>query len=197
MNHKSPPSRLPTGVVRPASPEAPEPAPVLREVLAFELLFESHAAFVWRVLARMGIPASDLPDVSQEVFLSAHRLLATFEQRCAVTTWLYGICVRVASTHRRRLLRRREQLTSDPPEGSSLGVLSADAALQRERLERVLYQLPEDRAHVFILYELEELTMSEVAAALGCPVQTAYSRLYSARRAVLAAFDDSKRSSRS
>jgi RNA polymerase sigma-70 factor (ECF subfamily) len=166
-------------------------------VLTLASLFESHAAFVWRVLARLGIPEADLPDVSQEVFLCAHALLATFERRCSVTTWLYGICMRVASTHRRRLLRRREQLTSAPPEGSSLGVLSADAAVQRERLERVLYELQEEVAHVFILYELEELTMSEVAAALGCPLQTAYSRLYAARKAVLAAFDEDKRSSRS
>ena len=198
MNHKSAPPRLLTGVSRPASTEIPEPAPVLHEVLTLESLFESHAAFVWRVLARLAIPAADLPDVSQEVFLCANRLLATFEQRCSVTTWLYGICVRVASTHRRRLLRRREQLTSEPPEATfSGGALSADVAIQRERLERVLYQLPEDRAHVFILYELEELTMSEVAAALGCPLQTAYSRLYAARKAVLQAFDENKRSSNS
>ena len=39
--------------------------------------------------------------------------------------------------------------------------------------------------------------MSEVAAALGCPLQTAYSRLYAARKAVLSAFGESKRSSQS
>jgi RNA polymerase sigma-70 factor, ECF subfamily len=165
----------------------------LREVITFAALFETQASFVWRVLARLGIPAADLPDVSQEVFLSAHRLLPTFEQRCSVTTWLYGICMRLASTHRRRLLRRREQLASEPPERPPIGsALSADVAVQRERLERVLYDLSEDQAHVFILYELEELTMPEVAAALGCPLQTAYSRLYSARKAVLAAFGESK-----
>jgi len=186
------------GVSRLASREIPEPVPVLHEVITFESLFERHASFVWRVLARLGVPAADLPDVSQEVFLSAHRLLATFEQRCSATTWLYGICMRVASTHRRRLLRRREQLTSIPPESTSQSTpLSADIAVQRERLERVLYQLSDAQAHVFILYELEELTMSEVADALGCPLQTAYSRLYSARKAVLAAFDESKRNSQS
>jgi len=171
--------------------------PVLREVLSLASLFDSHAVFVWRVLARLSIAAADLPDVSQEVFLCAHRLLPTFEQRCSVTTWLYGICVRVASTHRRRLMRRREQLTDAPPDSGSSGQLSADAAVHRERLEQVLYQLPDDQAHVFILYELEELSMSEVAAALGCPLQTAYSRLYASRKAVLAAFDESKRSSES
>ena len=197
MNHKSALSRLLTGVPRSAS-QVPKPTPVLPDALGFAALFESQGSFVWRVLARVGIPSADLPDVSQEVFLCAHRLLGTFEGRCSVTTWLYGICVRVASTHRRRLLRRREQLTTSPPEvASPISVLSADVAVQRERLERVLCQLSEDQAHVFILYELEELTMPEVSAALGCPLQTAYSRLYSARKAVLAAFDESKRNPQS
>jgi RNA polymerase sigma-70 factor (ECF subfamily) len=38
------------------------------------------------------------------------------------------------------------------------------------------------------LYELEELTMAEVAEALGCPLTTAYSRLHAARKSVRAAF---------
>jgi RNA polymerase sigma-70 factor, ECF subfamily len=40
---------------------------------------------------------------------------------------------------------------------------------------------------VFVLYELEELPMAEVAAGIGCPVQTAYSRLHAARKQVEAA----------
>jgi RNA polymerase sigma-70 factor (ECF subfamily) len=40
---------------------------------------------------------------------------------------------------------------------------------------------------VFVLYELEELPMIEVAEAVGCPLQTAYSRLHAARDAVEAA----------
>ncbi|MEO7037485.1 MAG: RNA polymerase sigma factor [Polyangiaceae bacterium] len=170
--------------------------PNSREILTFAALFEGQARFVWRVLARLGIPEADLPDVSQEVFLSAHRMLPTFEQRCAVTTWLYGICLRVASTHRRSLFRRREHLTAEPSKdiASSLSPI-AEVAVHRERLERVLSTLPEEQANVFVLYELEELTMSEVAAALGYPLQTAYSRLHAARKAVLFAFGERKRNS--
>ena len=82
----------------------------------------------------------------------------------------------------------------DAPEpGTPTSLLpSAEAAVYRERLERALYALPEPQASVFILYELEELTMPEVAAALGYPLQTAYSRLYAARKAVLAAFGERK-----
>jgi RNA polymerase sigma-70 factor, ECF subfamily len=179
-----------------ASQGTPETTPPIGVLLSFEVLFESYAPFVWRALSRLGVAPPDLPDVSQEVFLTAHRMLPTFEQRCAATTWLYGISVRVAATHRRQLLRRREKVTSEFPEEDSERLSgNAEVNLYRERLERVLYDLPLGQAEVFILYELEELTMSEVAAALGYPLQTAYSRLYAARKAVLAAFGEKIRSS--
>jgi RNA polymerase sigma-70 factor (ECF subfamily) len=58
----------------------------------------------------------------------------------------------------------------------------------REKLAQVLERLDEDKRAVFVLYELEELTMPQVAEALGCPLTTAYSRLHAARKTVRAAF---------
>jgi RNA polymerase sigma-70 factor (ECF subfamily) len=51
-------------------------------------------------------------------------------------------------------------------------------------LDRALAELDEDKRAVFVLYEIEQLTMAEVAEAIGCPLQTAYSRLHAARRQV-------------
>jgi len=61
-----------------------------------------------------------------------------------------------------------------------------------------LEDLDDEKREVFVLYELEELTMNEVADALACPLQTAYSRLYAARDAVKGAFRrfNAKRSAR-
>ena len=50
---------------------------------------------------------------------------------------------------------------------------------------------------MFVLYELEELSMPEIAEVLECPVTTAYSRLDSARKAVRAAFARRRLSERS
>src|SRR5207237_6566320 len=86
------------------------------EVPTAEELFEAHVGFVWRVLRSLGVPASDLEDASQEVFLVVHRKRATFEGRSSIRTWLYGICVRTASDRRRRASVRREIATADPPE---------------------------------------------------------------------------------
>jgi RNA polymerase sigma-70 factor (ECF subfamily) len=51
----------------------------------------------------------------------------------------------------------------------------------------LLQALPVEQRDVFWLYEVEELPMSEIARALNCPLQTAYSRLHKARERILAA----------
>jgi RNA polymerase sigma-70 factor (ECF subfamily) len=98
--------------------------------------------------------------------------------------------VRTASHYRRSKRARKENSVYPVPEAAVAA--RQDDELQHRRskalLESVLDEIGEDKRAVFVLYELEELTMSEVAAALGCPLQTAYSRLYTARAAVTQAF---------
>ena len=55
----------------------------------------------------------------------------------------------------------------------------------RERLGALLSQLDDDKRAVFTLYEIEELPMKDIARIVGCPLQTAYSRLHAARQRVL------------
>ena len=66
---------------------------------------------------------------------------------------------------------------------------------QRQVLRRLWAALddidPAQRA-VFVLYEIEELTMAEVAEAVGCPLQTAYSRLHAARKIVEAGVEKAR-----
>jgi RNA polymerase sigma-70 factor (ECF subfamily) len=56
------------------------------------------------------------------------------------------------------------------------------------KLQRALDGLDEEQRGAFVLYEIEELTLRETAEALSCPLQTAYSRLRSARNHVQAYF---------
>jgi RNA polymerase sigma-70 factor (ECF subfamily) len=157
----------------------------------FRQLFDEHTGFVWRVLRRHGVPSRDLEDGCQDVFLVVFRSYEAFEGRSTVRSWLYGIAVRVALGRRRRAHVRREQL-SDPtsarpvPDAAPDGF---DAALQSEAralLAAALEALPAAKREVFVLYELEGMTMSEVAAALAEPENTVLYRLYAARRDVLA-----------
>lgn len=170
----------------------PEPQPGVSDASApsFDELFESHAGFVWRVLGRLGVARSDVADASQEVFLVVHRRLGSFEGRSSVKSWIYGICVKVAAGWRRKSRGESrhalDQHTFTSGDGAQEEEL--DQRRARSQLREVLEQLDADKREVFVLYELEELSMPEVADAVGCPVTTAYSRLHAARKIVRAAF---------
>lgn len=149
-------------------------------------LFREQAPFVWRALRRLGVREADIEDVCQEVFVVVHRKLGDFEGRSSLRTWIYGICARTASDYRRSARVRREVVTDAPPDASSDARQHEVVALRQARaaLDRILDELDDDKRAVFVLYEIEELTMNEVAEALGCPLQTAYSRLHAARKIV-------------
>ncbi|MFT3925103.1 MAG: RNA polymerase sigma factor [Myxococcales bacterium] len=155
----------------------------------FHVLFAEHVDFVWRVLKRHGVPERELEDACQEVFLVVHRRLPEFEGRSSMRTWVYGIAARVALGHRRKAHLRREVLDIEESEhtsGTSL-VTAFDLASQKQVLElaaEALTRMDDDKREVFALYELEGLTMAEVAASLDVPESTALSRLYAAREEI-------------
>ncbi|MBS2018099.1 MAG: sigma-70 family RNA polymerase sigma factor [Deltaproteobacteria bacterium] len=165
------------------------PAPRTTGVPSLPELFRQYAPFVWRALRRLGVAESDVEDVCQEVFVVVHRKLGDFEGRSSIRTWIYGICARTASDYRRSGRVRREVVTDAPPEAVHEGGQQDVVALRQARaqLDRILDTLDDDKRAVFVLYEIEELTMAEVADSLGCPLQTAYSRLHAARKVVEAA----------
>jgi RNA polymerase sigma-70 factor (ECF subfamily) len=153
----------------------------------FPAIFEEYAPFVLRVMRHLGVPAKDLPDLCQDVFVAVFRGLEGFAGRSSLRTWIYGICLRVASNHRRRAHVWRERPVSEPPEQASAPI--QEDALEERRghpgLCLLLDILDPDKRDVFVLYELEEMSMKEVAEVCGCPLQTAYSRLHAARRLLL------------
>jgi RNA polymerase sigma-70 factor (ECF subfamily) len=153
---------------------------------SFAEVFKTYSAFVWRVLLRLGVAEADVEDVAQEVFLGVHRNLARFEGRCSLRTWVYGICHRRAVDYRRRAHMRHEVTTDEPPDAGSEADQEdgLDLANARRQLANVLDSLDEDKRAVFVLFEIEQVPMEEVAEIVGCPLQTAYSRLYAARRKI-------------
>lgn len=177
------------GVLPPDGAEASRGAvrPSFREV------FDDHAPYVWRSLLGLGVRESDVADASQQVFLVVHdRLVANQIPSASLRTFVYGVCLRVASDFRKRAHVRHEQLYAEPPE-SFHPATQEKIAGHRETLaslEAVLEGLSQPQREAFVLYEIEELSMAEVAAALGCPLQTAYSRLHAARKVVRAAMND-------
>lgn len=148
----------------------------------FTQIYRDNAAFVWRTLRRLGVPPSDVEDVCQETFVVVHRRLADFDGR-SVKSWLFAIAQRVAADYRKRAHVRRERPLDPVPETVVPPAQhdSLERRRAREFLQHVLDQLDDDKRAVFILYELEQMPMPEVARAVSCPLQTAYSRLHAAR----------------
>jgi RNA polymerase sigma-70 factor, ECF subfamily len=148
----------------------------------------AHAGFVYRVLLHLGVPEDRIDDASQEVFLVVLRQLPAFEGRSTPSTWLYGICRNVAHSERRRLRRTPEVPTDELPETVVQAAQEGDLWARRAhaRLIWALGELKEEQRTVFVLYEIEELTLEEIAAAEGAPLTTIHSRLKAARERVQA-----------
>src|SRR5262249_42577056 len=149
-------------------------------------IFRDHGRFVFRLIRRLGVPDADVDDVFQEVFVVVHRKLPEFEPHGSLRSWVYGICVRRVSNYRRRHRGRHELPPEATIEHTATEETTAPEVLDERKaralLESILRGLPEQKREVFVLYVIEELTMQEVADALGCPLKTAYSRLYAARK---------------
>jgi len=155
-------------------------------LLSFKEVYDEHFRFVWRSLRRLGVPESDVADAVQDVFLVVHRRLGEFEGRSKVTTWLYGICYRVAHD-RRRLAHVRRRADGDDGQLDDHADENADVAAAAERrqglemLEAILDELPIGQRAVFTLFELDGMGGDAVAEMLAIPLGTVYSRLRIAR----------------
>lgn len=159
--------------------------------MSFEDIYESHVDFVWRAACRLGVDGNDADDVVQEVFFTAHRRLCEFEGRASVKTWLFGILNNVVQHYRRSHARKRRHLAAANPlrhPESFPDVHAADPAESMEHaeamqvLDHLLRVLDDGKRAVFVLAEIEQMTASEIADALGINANTVYSRLRVARQ---------------
>jgi RNA polymerase sigma-70 factor (ECF subfamily) len=153
----------------------------------FRQVYDTHFRFAWRALRRLGVREADLMDMTQNVFVVVHRKLPGFEGRSDLTTWLFGICRRVAIDYRRSARIRRE-VPADARQIASLsGAEPASSAPEKAHLaalaETLLDRLPEKLRVVFVLFELDEMSGDDIASLLDIPVGTVRSRLRLAREA--------------
>lgn len=149
-------------------------------------VIREHASFVWRVLRHLGVAEAQLEDLSQQVFLITLRQLPTFKGHSSLRTWLFGICRNVAQQARRDHASVRELPTAELPEHGQPPTQENHVWLKQAhaQLVAILSTLSEDQRNVFVLYEIEELSMDEISALLDTPTTTCYSRLTAARRSV-------------
>lgn len=117
-----------------------------------------------------------------------HSKLHTLEQPESLRSWIYGIVRRTVSGYRRarkvkeasgfQLIEMGKSVSPAPPTPLDI----AEHGAKVELLSSILQDLDEPKREVFVLAEIEELTVPEIAQALQIPLNTAYSRLRAARQ---------------
>jgi RNA polymerase sigma-70 factor (ECF subfamily) len=173
------PSR-PTG----ADPTAPARALSAEEGVRFRKLVDGEFALVWRFLRGLGVPAGGVDDAAQQVFwVAAQRLgeIVAGSERAFLLSTARG----VAANARRAQTRSREvsdeRVLAERTDDRANPEQAAAAKQARKLLEAVLEELPEDARTVFVLFELEGMTMAAIAETLELPQGTVASRLRRAR----------------
>jgi RNA polymerase sigma-70 factor (ECF subfamily) len=175
------------------APAAAPPQPVGASEeprLTFVQVYETHFPFVWRSALRLGTPEANVADIVQDTFVVAYRRLPEFESRSSMRTWLFAIVLNVVRAHRRMLLAKQPHVLKGDPVADIESVADrsdgpderAEKAEAARFVNAVLESLDDDKRAVFVLAELEQMSAPEIAAALGIPLNTVYSRLRLARQ---------------
>jgi len=168
---------------------------------AFRAIMQRCNQRLFRIARAVVRDDAEAEDVLQEAYTRAFAAIAGFRGEAGVATWLTRIVLNEAHG---RLRGRRPTVELDEVETAqaSAQVLSfpgrngaedpeADAARAQIRrlLEHAVDDLPEPFRLVFILREVEELSVEETAAHLGIRPETVKTRLHRARRRLREALD--------
>lgn len=145
-------------------------------------MVEQHHDFVWRSLRRLGVPLPDVDDAAQRVFWVATRRIDDIVVG-SERAFLFGTALRVVS-ELARAPERRELVETEPRDEADPGPgpdVLADQKRTRELLQQILMAMPLELRTALVLFELEQMTKTEVAEMLDIPVGTAASRRRRAR----------------
>lgn len=157
-----------------------------REPERFAILFDRHAPFIQRYLARrVGQETAD--DLLAETFLAAFGKRHGYDPAFPdARPWLYGFATNLIARHKRAEARRYQYLQTagpppDLPDITERVLATVTAHSMRSRLAGALASLSPGDRDVLLLIAWEQLSYEEVARALAIPVGTVRSRMHRAR----------------
>lgn len=175
------------------------------EVRAFEVLLTRHRKPVYNFILRFVMDPALAEDLLQETFLRVIKGSESYERQAKFTTWLYTIARNLCVDASRRGKHRKAAsldapLDADDDGGATLldRVSDPKGTVDRqvigkqlgERIARAVDQLPAEQREVFVLSEILGLPFKEVAAIVGCPENTAKSRMRYALEKLREALDE-------
>jgi len=163
-----------------------------RDERAFETMMRAHNRMLFRIARSILKDDSEAEDVLQEAYLAAYRNIAGFLGGAKLSTWLARIVINEAYA---RLRRRKRDSVVIPLEPAERGVVEAimdeataerpEAAAMRSELRQLLERridaLPEAFRVVFVLRDVEEMSVEETAECLELPPATVRTRAFRAR----------------
>lgn len=173
-----------------ATPASSTEAPPSTDVSA---LFRLHGDFLLRALARHTADRAGAEDVLQQTFIIAHQKQSNLTVDGNPRAWLYRVAMNVLRHERRSYARRTrlgDALAHQPQHAST----SDDVVAARQRVDKVrqaVLKLDEPFRSVFILFELEGVSQSEIAEMVGCAPSTVATRVFRAREQFKRFFDGS------
>lgn len=153
----------------------------------FATLLDEYYDFVWRGVRRLGVANADAEDAALQVFEIASRKLEAIRPG-SERAFLFQAALRVASDYRRASRRRHESdftsstVMAEAADPTPLSDELVEMRRARVRLDLILDTMPLEHRTVFILHELDQTAMSEIATMIGVPAGTVASRLRRARQ---------------
>jgi RNA polymerase sigma-70 factor (ECF subfamily) len=151
--------------------------------LDFERIYDDHLNYVWNSLRRLGIPAADVEDLTQDVFMKVFHALGDYDPARPMKPWLFGFCFRVASDYRKHVFHDRELGVDHLEHADEAHNPEQQAALgeQRAMALRALAEVELERRAVLVMHDFNGHSIPEIVDVLGVPLNTLYSRLRLAR----------------
>ena len=166
-----------------------------RDGAAFWLIMKRHNQRLYRVARAVLDDDAEAEDVVQETYIRAFTHLSEFRAEARLSTWLTRIALNEALGRRRQRrstvdLKAIEAMAApfsahelDPEQAAALADI-------RRLLERAISGLPEHYRIVFVMRDVEEMSIEETAHLLGLRPQTVSTRLHRARKLLRQALQD-------
>jgi RNA polymerase sigma-70 factor (ECF subfamily) len=156
---------------------------------AFRCLMEQHQQYAYQIAYRVVHSGEDARDIVQDAFVKVWQHLSHYKIKHSFTTWLFRIVVNTALDKVRQNKRYKHSTLT---EGSGMQITDSEknpetAYIRQETLmmiQKAMNRLPEKQRIVFILRDLQGLSIEEVAEILQCSHQNIKSHLFHARRAI-------------
>ena len=147
------------------------------DAAAAEAFVRDHYPAVLRLALRLTGQREEAEDIAQETFLAARQKIKSFRGRSTLRTWIH----RIAFNEYQQSKRKRRHL---PLVDHDLAKTDAEigAFEMGYILQNAMRSLPAKQREAFILFEVEQLSMNEVAHVLGVPTGTAKARVHYARQ---------------